>query len=138
MKTPKIKKPKIIKPKNETFENARFLVEKYLKPELIPGFDCSLEIKVAKRLLKDYPAKDFWEVLELNFKLNSLAFFFTENGQAALVVEEMRQEAENNLTKQLDLPFLQDYPLEATSFGSETEHKHKPTNVIEFLDNEKC
>jgi hypothetical protein len=131
--TSKIKK---LKPKNETFENARFLVEKYLKPELIPGLDWGREIKIGQRLLKERPQRGFWEDFELKFKLNSLAFFFTEKGQDLVSIEGVRQEQENKTTNQLDLPFDQDYPLEATNFGSNQikQHENKPLNIIEFLD----
>jgi hypothetical protein len=130
-KTPKIK---ALKPKNETFENARSLVEKHLKPELIPDLDWGREIKIGKRLLKDRPYQGFWDGLELKFKLNSLAFFYTENGQDLMRIEDIRQEKENQ-TNQLDLPFDQDYPLDATIFGSDQKYEHKPDSIIEFLDN---
>ena len=74
---------KVLKVKNVEFENCRFLIKKFLKPENI---SYPSQIKIAKQLLKQYPEIEFWELFEIGFFLNSLAFFLTDKG-SKLVAE---------------------------------------------------
>lgn len=58
--------------------NQAKMAEKFLKRD--KPIDYGRESKIANRLLKEHDF-EFWESLELNFFLNSLAFFLTENGK---------------------------------------------------------
>ena len=42
------------------------------------------EMKMVKTLFKIFPNEDFWKGLELNFKLNSLCWFLSDNGREFL------------------------------------------------------
>jgi hypothetical protein len=82
------------KPSNNVFhENCKFLVSKLVKEE--PKPDWAREIRNARFLLNGYPEFDFWQQLYLPYKLNSLAFLFSERGRA-IVREEY---AKYSLTK---------------------------------------
>lgn len=63
---------------NIVFENCKFLIKKFLKPNNI---NYAREVKIAKQLLSLYPETCFWENFTINFELNSLAFFLGEGAK---------------------------------------------------------
>ena len=42
------------------------------------------EIKIVKQLMEIYPEEEFWKTLGADFKLNSMAFFKTPDGEKLL------------------------------------------------------
>lgn len=42
------------------------------------------EVKIVKQLMELYPEEDFWKTLSADFKLNSMAFFKTPDGEKLL------------------------------------------------------
>jgi len=56
-----------------------YLVKKFLKKD--SDVNWANEIRIANILFKYNSSMDFWEFFELDFKLNSLAFFLTEKGK---------------------------------------------------------
>ena len=58
------------------------IVKKFLKDA--PKLPYAREVKLLKPLITKYPELEFWENLDLGFKLNSLAFFNTENGEEVI------------------------------------------------------
>ncbi len=111
------------KSKNHEFENAKFLVERFLKT---PKFtDWGREILIAKKLLPKYKM-EFWECLDLGFKLNSLAFFFTEDGSQKLKTEFNKF----NLT----IPPKKEYIIDTQKYGTDIKIQEKIESVIEFLN----
>ncbi len=62
----------------------QYLVWKYLKNPNETNWP--RELKLANQLLV-YCDLDFWADLDLDFKLNSLAFFLTEDGKRKLRIE---------------------------------------------------
>lgn len=63
---------------NDEQQNRINLIKKFVKPEAIVW---GREIKLAKDLLNDY---DYIDYVSIPFKLNSLAWFKTTNGQKEL------------------------------------------------------
>ena len=65
-------------------QKGQYLVWKYLKNPTITNWP--RELKLANELLT-YCDLQFWADLDLDFKLNSLAFFLTEDGKRILRIE---------------------------------------------------
>ncbi len=55
-------------------------IERFVKPEILAqgGKVWPREMKILNALIKTYPDAEFWDSAELNFKLNSLAWFVGE------------------------------------------------------------
>jgi len=70
----------------------QFLVWKFLKNVPTTSLDWSREIKIARIFLEAYPSVDFWNFVDLGFKLNSLLWFTTDKGVAFLKQEKRRKE----------------------------------------------
>ena len=112
------------KSKNTEFENAKFIVGKFAKNYY--SIDWARELKIAKQLLNKYNKIEFWECLDLGFKLNSLAYFFTEDGSAKLKTEFNKY----NLT----IPAKIEYIIDKQKYGEDISFEKKTENVIEFLN----
>lgn len=69
----KLRKPDP-KPKSDT-KLEKFIIGRFLKPEIMGSIDWGREINAARALLKRYPKIEFWEKYALKFKLNSMLFF---------------------------------------------------------------
>lgn len=54
------------------------IIERFVKQGIKINYP--REVKIAKKMLSDHDL-EFWNSLELDFQLNSLAFFNTENGK---------------------------------------------------------
>lgn len=73
MKTTKIKK----EPNPELLRKKQLLIEKFCKTE---NLDWAKEMRTLGMLLKKEPL-EFWQFIVLGFKLNSLFWFYSENGK---------------------------------------------------------
>lgn len=80
--------------KSSEHSRCKFLVSKFLIKDQL---NWAREIKIAKKLLKLYPDFKIWSDLKLKFKLNSLAFFLTEEGKGEMSVFEFNKSKENVL-----------------------------------------
>lgn len=109
---------------NIEFKNAKFIVGKFAKNYY--SVDWARELKIAKQLLNKYSKIEFWECLDLGFKLNSLAYFFTENGSQRLKTEFNKY----NLT----IPLKIEYIIDERKHGEDISFEKKTENMIEFLN----
>lgn len=80
--------------KNSEHSRCKFLVSKFLIKDQL---NWAREIKIAKKLLKSYPDFNIWSNMKLEFKLNSLAFFLTDEGKGAMAVFKFNKSKENVL-----------------------------------------
>lgn len=66
------------------------IVEKFIKPENLSGEKniWGRELKMLNKFIKSYPDEAFWNQVNLNFKLNSFAWFVKEG--AGKLEEEWR------------------------------------------------
>lgn len=61
-----------------------FIKEENLKQnQRLPSF-WAREVKIVKQLMEIYPEEEFWKTLGADFKLNSMAFFKTPDGEKLL------------------------------------------------------
>lgn len=112
------------KPKNVLFDNCKKLIELLVKPE--NKINWGAEIKIAKWLLDGYPDMVFWSNLNLNYKLNSLAFLVSDRGRAEIRAHWTRFKLASG-------PNIV-YPLEKENVIQIEPSKHKAKDIIEFLD----
>lgn len=75
----------------ERFDRANALFSKFVKPE--QTFNPGRDIRFFNCMIKDH-TYEFWNKLDLGFKLNSLAFFLTKEGKEK--VKELKERAEIN------------------------------------------
>lgn len=61
------------------------------------------EMRMVKSLLKIFPNEDFWHSLELSFKLNSLCWFFSDDGRKFLNKEYKKFKLELPETKKFKI-----------------------------------
>lgn len=115
----------------ENFKVCQDLIVKYLKPEKIVW---PREIKLAKTLLSENSA-GFFNSLELKFKLNSLAFFKTEEGMAYLLQHRNDLEKSTREEKTFQVLTSPDKPviLEKDKVGEDVRVSKSKT-MMEFLD----
>ena len=87
------------------------------------------EMTMVKNLFKIFPNEDFWDGLELSFKLNSLCWFFSDDGRKYLNKEYKKF----NLT----LPEIKKFDIENNNIAFETKKSYdinKALNLREFLN----
>lgn len=87
------------------------------------------EMKMVKSLLKIFPNEDFWNSLELNFKLNSLCWFLSDDGRKFLNKEYKKFN--------LNLPETKKFEIENNNVAFEAKTSYdinKPLNLREFLN----
>jgi hypothetical protein len=87
------------------------------------------EMKVVKTLFKTFPIEDFWSGLRLNFKLNSLCWFLSDDGRKFL----------NNEYKKfkLELPEVKTFEVDNNNIAFENKSSYdldKALNLREFLN----
>jgi len=85
------KQPKKERPVNLFYEKTKYLIDKFCKTAP-PREQWSRELQATKKLLQMYPDILFWEHLKLDFKLNSLLWFLTEDGREFLKKESRKKE----------------------------------------------
>lgn len=86
-------------------------------------------MKIVKRLLEIFPNQDFWNGLELKFKLNSLCWFLSDDGRKFLNTEYKKFN--------LDLPELKKFEIENNNIAFENKKAYdldKALNLREFLN----
>ena len=76
---------KSVKSARSTSINKKELIAKFVKKEATPVWP--REMKMVNSLFKIFPNDDFWNSLELEFKLNSLCWFLSDEGRKFLNIE---------------------------------------------------
>lgn len=113
--------------KKEEHNRCKFLVTKFVNKE---GLNWAREIKIAKKLLKIYPSIEDWTALKLDFKLNSLAFFLTEEGKKHISILKFNKSKENVL----DLFKTKKEVLNKEKVGEDvTKNTTKGNSLLDFL-----
>lgn len=87
------------------------------------------EMKMVNRLFKIFPDENFWSTLRLNFKLNSLCWFFSDAGREFLNKEYKKFN--------LDLPETQQFEVDNNNVAFENKSSYysgKALNLREFLN----
>lgn len=87
------------------------------------------EMKMVKSLLKIFPNEDFWNGLKLNFKLNSLCWFLSDDGRKFLNQEYKKFK--------LELPETKKFEIENNNIAFESKKDYdldKVLNLREFLN----
>lgn len=83
-------------------------------------------MKLAKELHALYPDDRFWESYELDFKLNSLAWFKMDAGVSRLMTDYMKFK--------MEIPKLNCYKLEKEKIGEDVKVDFKPKTLMGFLN----
>jgi hypothetical protein len=87
------------------------------------------EMKMVKSLFKIFPNEDFWNTLELNFKLNSLCWFLSDDGRTFLNKEYKKFK--------LELPETKTFEADNNNIAFENKSSYalgKTLNLREFLN----
>lgn len=92
-----------------------------------PKINWGKEIKIAQKLLEFKSGKEFWENLRIDFKLNSLSWFLTNEGKQFLIANETKQF--------LAGPMNKGYVMETQKIGEDLDIKIKPKTISDFLKN---
>ena len=107
-----------------------FLVEKFIKePKKLKPKDWARETKIAQKLYEKYNNERFWKGSLLNFKLNSLAWFLSEDGLKFL--------ESNYLILKLRLPKNKKIALNDEAIESQIEFENKPKTTLDFLNSKE-
>lgn len=105
--------------------NKKDFVKKFLKENI--KIIWPKEIKMVKLLLNIFPNKDFWDNLEVGFKLNSICWFLSDDGRNFLnkeykkfnfnLSDKKQFEIENNnIDYQDKIPYYSDKVLNLRQF----------------------
>lgn len=113
---------KLKKTSNQFHEQAKFLVVKFLKNP--KGANWGNEIKISNFLIKKYGFEVF-NALDLDFKLNSLAFFRTENGIETI----KKQQREQSFV----FEDVQSFEFSEEKIGEDKIIESKPKSILEFI-----
>jgi len=116
-------KPKMKKLPNLEFQNAKKLISLYLKGK----FSYPKEVKIAKKLLKDFPV-DFWAQYDPGINICSLSIFLTESARRELSKEYSLY----LLTKPKEEVILERNPVIQLEEQSKTDRKSR--TLLEFVD----
>lgn len=112
----------------------QFLIRKYLKPERYENQPYpTRELGIAKKLLQKYTI-EFWIRTNLNFKLNSLAWFLSPRG-----IEFLEEEVEEVKIEQMLLNFDGNKDIDvllSVKCGEDVviENKKENKNLLDFLN----
>jgi hypothetical protein len=107
--------------------NKKNFVKKFLKDT--SNIIWPKEMKMVKSLFKIFPNEDFWNTLELNFKLNSLCWFLSDDGRKFLNIEYKKFN--------LNLPEVKKFQIENNNIAFENKKAYdldKALNLREFLN----
>ena len=107
------------------------LINKFIKdPKSIWGHPTEIkrEIKIAKKLFA-LKGQKFWEEAYLSFKLNSLAWFLSSDGEKYIKKQELL----------LKTPTIKPkiYKLEKDKIGEDKKVTFKPRTLMEFLNGKR-
>ena len=83
------------------------------------------EMGVAKKLFEFIPEESLWAKLHLPFKLNSLAWFLSEDGKEYLIKYKKTIEL-SEFTPEV-------YVLAEEKIGKDKQFKTRPKNLLDFL-----
>jgi hypothetical protein len=87
------------------------------------------EMKMVKSLFKIFPNEDFWNNLDLSFKLNSLCWFLSDDGRKFLNKEYKKFN--------LNLPEAKKFEIENNNIALENKNSYdvdKVINLRQFLN----
>jgi hypothetical protein len=107
--------------------NKKEFVKKFLKDS--SNIIWPKEMKMVKSLFKIFPNEDFWNSLELNFKLNSLCWFLSDDGRKFLNKEYKKFN--------LELPEAKKFEMENNNIAFEEKESYdidKVINLRQFLN----
>ena len=131
----KIKLKKRPKGKDETAALRVRIVEKLIKPSILKSYNkqesarCwAHNMSVAKRLVKKYPEESFWETFELGFFLNTLTYFFKEDGEKRLSLHFAKRKLAN-----VEEEYKEKVVLSDTKHGEDYKLDKKPQSLKDFL-----
>lgn len=116
-----------VKTVNSLNINKKDFVKKFLKET--SNIIWPREMKMVKSLFKIFPNENFWSSLELNFKLNSLCWFLSDDGRKFLNKEYKKFK--------LDLPEAKKFQIENNNIALEFKKDYdldKALNLREFLN----
>jgi len=98
----------------------QFIIKKYIPINI----NWPREIKIAQKLLKQYKGYQFWNNLN-QIKLNSLAWFMTDEGKDFINIELKKQ-----TLKQAD-PKI--YYIQENKIGEDKNTCQKPKTILQFI-----
>jgi hypothetical protein len=107
--------------------NKKDFVKKFLKDS--KNIIWPKEMKMVKSLFKIFPNEKFWEGLELTFKLNSLCWFFSDDGRKFLNKEYKKFK--------LELPETKKFEIENNNIALENKNSYsleESLNLRKFLN----
>ena len=107
-----------------------FMVNKFLKNvENFSKGKWAKEIKLAKKLFNSRPDVRFWNQIELDFELNSLAWLLTKEGSYALKIRGKMMEYSPTKVKE--------HKLQERKIGRTKHVTRKRKTLIEILNESK-
>ena len=107
-----------------------FLINKFLRNvENFTKGKWAKEIKLAKKLFNSRPNVTFWNQVEIDFQLNSLAWFLSEEGEHALKIR-------GKMAK-YSPPENKKYKLSNSKVGKDKKVKTRRKTLIEILNESK-
>jgi hypothetical protein len=107
--------------------NKREFIKRLLKEEV--NIVWPKEMKMVNLLFKIFPNQNFWNTLQLNFKLNSLCWLLSDDGRKFLNKEYK--------TFNLNLPETKKFDIENNNIAFECKKRYdldKALNLREFLN----
>jgi hypothetical protein len=107
--------------------NKKDFVKKFLKNH--SNIIWPKEMKMVKMLFEIFPNENFWNNLEINFKLNSLCWFLSDDGRNFLNKEYKKFN--------LELPEVKKFDLDKNTIDFKNKSSydlHKSLNLREFLN----
>jgi hypothetical protein len=116
-----------VKPAINLNINKKNFIKKFVKDS--KSLVWAKEMKMTNLLFKIFPNEDFWNNLELNFKLNSLCWLLSDNGRKFLNKEYKKFN--------LELPELKKFEIENNNIAFEDKSSYdldKALNLREFLN----
>lgn len=107
--------------------NKKSFIQKFIKdPKSIVW---PKEMKMVNILFKIFPNKNFWDSLELSFKLNSLCWFLSDDGRKLLNQEYKKFN--------LELPEIKKFEIDNNNIAFKSKKTYtldKALNLREFLN----
>jgi hypothetical protein len=116
-----------VNPVKNTNLSKKEFVKKFLKDS--SNIVWPKEMKMVNTLFKIFPKQDFWDTLDLNFKLNSLCWFLSDDGRKFLNKEYKKFK--------LELPETKKFKIENNNIAFENKSSYdlgKALNLREFLN----
>jgi hypothetical protein len=107
--------------------NKKSFIKKFIKDNV--NIIWPKELKMVNILFKIFPNEDFWYSLDLNFKLNSLCWFLSDDGRKFLNQEYKKFN--------LNLPESKKFEIENNNIAFEDKKTYdldKALNLREFLN----